>query len=173
MGKGTKMARERTETQLQVILDAMNLYAYSVKIMGNPHRYDPALDFHNETLYMIQRELLHLYVAMRTANKINVNHCPDRAEDRLALQREAMTSADLCFAYFDLARVQFHLHSDKFGLWMSMLESVARKLAAWHKSDMTRYGGKKVPLPVTFDEEVTSASAETAVPEAPQSEVQS
>ena len=130
MGKGTKMARERAETPLQVGLDALNLYTYSVKIMGNPKRFNPANDFHNETLYMVQRELLHLYVAIRTANGINVAKNPDRADDRLAIQREAMTSADLLFIYFDILQPQFHIPSDKFGHWMEMLTKVANKLAA-------------------------------------------
>ena len=153
MGKGTKHARDWKETPLQVIIDAVNLYKHSVKIMGNPKAFDPAKDFNNETLHLIQRELLNLYLSMRTANLINVNKFPDRAKERLDLQRKAMTSCDLLFAYLDLVKSQFSLDSGKFWYWVNLLRKTAIKMAAWHKADVARYGEIAVlpPQPPLFD----------------------
>lgn len=139
MGKGTKHARDWAETTLQVVIDAEDFYIHSVRIMGNPKKFNPSSDFNNETLYMIQREAMHLLVAVRTANKINVTKEPDRAEDRLSLQREALTSCDLLETYLRLSRRQFHLDADKFWAWFEKLDRVAGKLAAWHKSDRGRF----------------------------------
>ena len=140
MGKGTKHARDWNETPLQVLIDARNLYIHSVRIMGNPKHFNPADDFHNETLYLIQRELLHVYVSARAANRINVTKEPWRAHERLALQDEAITSCDVLEAYFDLVKPQFRLDSKKFWYWMDMFVKVSNKMKAWHKCDVERYG---------------------------------
>lgn len=139
MGKGTKLARDWAETTLQVIIDAEDFYIHTVKILRNEKHFKPTDDLDKETLYTIQREALHLVVAVRTANKINVSKDPDRARDRLALQEEAMTSCDLLETYLNLSKRQFHLDSDKFWYWYGLLDKVTKRLVAWHKSDKTRF----------------------------------
>lgn len=113
MGKGTKHARDWNETPLQVLIDARNLYIHSVRIMGNPKHFNPADDFHNETLYLIQRELLHVYVSARAANRINVTKEPWRARERLALQDEALTSCDVLGRLRHQLRVRHGLHPQR------------------------------------------------------------
>ena len=142
MGKGTKHAADWKETTLQVVIDARRLYCHSVKIMGNEKVFHPANDFQNATLIRIQECLLSVYTKVWDANKINVTKDPDLAPMRLELQNWAIVDCKRLLSLFELAKPQFHLPSRKFWNWMNMLVELGRKLSAWHKSDVERYGSK-------------------------------
>ena len=143
MAKGTKHKADWKETTLQVVIDAKRLYCHSMKIMGNEKVFNPKNDFHNVTLIRISELLLDVYSKTWEANRINVSKEPDMANERLALQRQAIVDAKLLLSLFELAKSQFHLESRKFWNWMNMLVEFGRKLAAWHKSDVSRYGAEE------------------------------
>jgi len=143
MGKGTKHAADWKETTLQVVLDAKRLYTHSVKIMGNEKVFKPSNDFHCATLNRIHELLLDVYLKTFEANRVNVPKNPELANERLALQRFAIVDCQNLLALFELSKSQFHLDARKFWNWMEMLVNLGKKLSAWHKSDVERYGKKE------------------------------
>lgn len=143
MGRGTKHKADWKETTLQVVIDARRLYCHSVKIMGNEKVFNPKNDFQNSTLIKIQESLLSVYTRVWDANRINVSKEPDLACERLTLQKWAIVDCKRLFALFELAKPQFHIASAKFWNWMNMLVELNKKLDAWHKSDVERYGSKE------------------------------
>ena len=111
--------------------------------MGNEKVFRPENDFQNATLVRIQECLLSVYTKVWDANKINVAKDPDLAQMRLELQNWAVVDCKRLLSLFELAKPQFHIPSKKFWNWMNMLVEFGRKLAAWHKSDVSRYGAEE------------------------------
>ena len=143
MGRGTKHVADWKETTLQVVIDAKRLYCHSVKIMGNENVFTPKNDFQNTTLIRIQESLLSVYTNVWDANRINVAKEPTLACERLELQRWAIVECKRLFSLFELAKPQFHIPARKYWNWMTMLVELGKKLSAWHKSDVERFGSKE------------------------------
>lgn len=142
MGKGTEHKKDWKPTTLQVVVDAKRLYYHSAKIMSNEKVFNPKNDFHGTTLIRINELLLDVYTKTWEANHINASKEPHLVGERLALQRHAIVSTRLLLSLFELAKSQFHLDSRKFWNWMNMLVELGKKLSAWHKSDIERYGSQ-------------------------------
>ena len=140
MGQQTKFKKDWEDTTLQVIVDAVNVYTHTVKIMSNEKYFHPGRDYQFHTMDSIQANALDTYLWAWTANRINVPKNPQLAYHRLDLQRQALEACLRLQALSRLAKVQFHLPSTKFWYWAELIDSLYNKLGAWHKSDVQRYG---------------------------------
>lgn len=140
MGKGTKHKVDWKETTLQVVIDARRLLTHSAKIMGNEKEFNQKNDFHDRTLIAIYDLLLDTYSKVWEANRINVGKHPELKGERFALQQFAKADCERLLSMFELVKPQFHIKASKFWNWMNMLVELGKKISAWHKKDVERYG---------------------------------
>ena len=142
MGRAEAHRNDHKPTNLQVIVDAMNLHAHTCQIMSNTGVFNPAEDFSGMTLVHIFETTLEIYLRLYEANSIRVGEDPDLAAERLQLGGFAQVAADRLPALQDLAKRQFRRlrgKPRKFWYWASKAVSLKDGIKAWRESERKRY----------------------------------
>ena len=142
MGRAEAHKGDHKPTQLQVLVDAMQLHAHTCHIMSNPKVFDPALDFNGMTMVHIFETTLEIYMRLYEVNSIRVGDDPVLARERLQLGGFAQVAADRLPALQDLAKVQFRKLGGKprkFWYWAAKAVSLKDGIKAWRESERKRY----------------------------------
>ena len=87
----------------------------------------------------VREQAKEIYICNWCANDINLNREPWRKEERLGLQRKAISLCSEHLAAIQLCRKHFKLSHKKVRYWGAMAEAVKDATKRWHESDKDRY----------------------------------
>lgn len=137
------------------VIGAMDLYEYVDMITSNPKRFQEYKEtdrYNNDgttTRMIIMRQdalvnrvreqAYRIFILTFTANEINLNKEPERKEERLNKQEQAIELCEEHLASIQLCRKHFHLTNKRIRYWGSMTLELRDAIKGWHKSDKTRY----------------------------------
>jgi len=142
MGRAEYHAADHKPTQLQVVIDAMNLHAHTCLIMSNQNVFQPTQDFRDMTMIHIFETTLEILRRIAEANSIDVRKCPELAGERLAQQEFALAQVDWLLMLEDMAKRQFTRLAKKpkkVWFWNAKTVELKDRLRAWHESDRKRF----------------------------------
>lgn len=142
MGRAEAHRSDHKPTQLQVIVDAMNLHAHTCLIMSNTNIFNPAEDFNSMTLVHVFETTLEIYTRLYEANSIKVGDDPMLARERLELGNYAQVAAARLPALQDLVKQQFRRLRQKprkFWYWASKAVALKEAIKTWRESERKRY----------------------------------
>lgn len=143
MGRAEYHKGDHKPTQLQVLVDAMELHAHTCHIMSNPKFFDPSRDFNGMTMVHIFETTMEVYLRLYEANSIRVDNNPALARERLELGTFAAVAIDKMLALQDLAKAIWRKLGGKprkFWYWANMAVSLKDGIKAWRDSERKRYG---------------------------------
>ena len=142
MGRAEYHSADHKPTQLQALIDAMNLHAHTCIIMSNPKVFKPEQDFRDMTMVHIFETTLEIVKRLSEANAIDARHNPDCARERLFQQQLALAQVDWLLILEDQARRQFTelaRRTKKDHYWFKKTVELKDRIKAWHDSDRKRF----------------------------------
>lgn len=127
---------KKAKGHLEVIANARNLSAYTIKITSNekvfPKRY--RWSFTGK----IVDETIDMYKNLTLANSVRVITASDK-ELRRKYQVKALAQTYDILALINLAYDLFNLSTDRVKYWTEMIVKQQELIRAWRKSDSARY----------------------------------
>lgn len=126
----------RSESKLEVIIQARSLAAYTINITKNTKTFPP--DYNNGITNNIIETATNIYMNCWTANNIYVKNAED-LQERLWLQEKACNDCNNLLALIQLAQPIFHLKTKRIKFWGSKTIEVRNKIRKWNESDKKRY----------------------------------
>ena len=152
---------EYKETNFTPVILALKLFEHVDLITTNPNKFpeyvevprpkepkapkgaedqDRVLVLTQDSLTRRVREQAYqIYILAHTANEINVNREPERANERLWKQTQAISLCEEQLATIQACRKRFHLSYKKIKFWGDKVIKVRDSLKAWHTSDKGRF----------------------------------
>lgn len=118
---------ERSQSKLEVIVRALDLATYTIRITNNQKIFLP------EYRSSLTDDII------RTANNILVKSADDW-KMRKALQERAARNCNNLLALIQLAKTIFHLKSKRVKYWSEKTIDVRGYLRSWRDADSKRYG---------------------------------
>lgn len=131
-------AYKRSVPKLQVIIDAMELAAYTIQVTKNPKVFDPL--YNTAITNDIISTAKDIYISAWTANNIMVRSDGDLYRKRREYQTNAILQCNNLLALIQLAQRIFHFRTKRLGFWASKIVGTRSILQAWKESDANRYG---------------------------------
>lgn len=129
------VASQQRKGKLKVIVDALRLAEYTLKICSNKKV------FTEEYQHLITDDLVNLskqiYLKTRRAN--NTRLSKENYEKRKNLQEEAILDCDDFLGEIQLAQKIFHLKMKRILYWGSKIIEVRDEIKNWKESDYKRY----------------------------------
>lgn len=122
----------RSESKLEVIIQARSLASYTINITKNQKTFPP--EYNNGITNNIIETATNIYMNCWTANNIYVNSVEDMQE-RLWLQEKACNDCNNLLALIQLAQPIFHLKTKRIKFWGSKTIEVRNKIRKWNESD--------------------------------------
>lgn len=121
------------ETELQVILKAMELAEHTLKLTSNCNRYPKKYRF--SLVDKMQNKCLGIYESLMEANRTDIRgyKC-----DRLELQTRAITYCDEMLFYIELSQKLNIINIKSMEYWSKMVKDIKRMTIAWRKKDKDR-----------------------------------
>ena len=126
----------RSESKLEVIIQARSLASYTINITKNQKTFPP--EYNNGITNNIIETATNIYMNCWTANNIYVDSIEDMQE-RLWLQEKACNDCNNLLALIQLAQPIFHLKTKRIKFWGSKTIEVRNKIRKWNESDKKRY----------------------------------
>lgn len=137
------------------VAKAMDMADYTFTITDNPNKFkdytvkekeneDGTITqiyiWRNDSLTNRVRELANeIAVLAFTANEIDLRYHPERKQERLSKQAEAISLCEVLLAEIQLCRKHFHLNHKKVLHWGEQVRNTRIALEGWHESDKDRY----------------------------------
>ena len=131
---------ERSQSKLEVIVKALDLATYTIKITNNPKVFLP--EYRSSLTDDIIRTAKDIYIDAWTANNVLVKTADDW-KIRKALQERAARSCNNLLALMQLAKTVFHLKSKRIKYWTEKTVTVRGYIRDWKEGDSKRYGKLK------------------------------
>ena len=157
-------AGEYRTTDFTPVVQAMKLYEHVDLITSNPNKFPEYVevpapkqkgkqkpDIETEKLEKlmiltqdsltrrVREQAYQIFILSHMANEINVNREPERTEERLRKQTQAIALCEEMLATIMVCRHRFHLSYRKIKYWGGMVIKVRDSLKAWHSSDKSRF----------------------------------
>lgn len=137
------------------VTGAMELAEYVFKITDNPNKFK---DFtvkdkknedgtisrliisRNDSLTNRVRDMANeIFLLTYTSNEIDLRKQPERKEERLSKQIEAIRLCSELLAEIQLCRMHFHMDHKRVLFWGEKVRNVRAAIEKWHESDKDRY----------------------------------
>lgn len=141
MGRAEYHAADHKPTQLQALIDAMNLHAHTCIIMSNPKVFEPCRDFRDMTMVHIFETTLEILRRVAEANAIDFRESERNAQERLFQQSVALATIDWLLILEAQARKQFTAlarRGKKDHFWHKKTVELKDRVKAWHEGDRKR-----------------------------------
>lgn len=131
---------ERSQSKLEVIVKALDLATYTIKITNNPKVFLP--EYRSSLTDDIIRTAKDIYIDAWTANNVLVKTADDWKIRRM-LQERAARNCNNLLALMQLAKTVFHLKSKRIKYWTEKTVTVRGHIRDWREGDSKRYGKLK------------------------------
>lgn len=121
---------------------SLKLITHTFNILSNEKVFIPR---YQKFIDKIAAETAMIYHKCRVANKLYMRAAdPEELKAnirrRLTLQREALELIEDLNSDIMISQKLFHLKASKVRYWTELTVEAERAIAAWHKSDKTKYG---------------------------------
>lgn len=87
----------------------------------------------------IREQAYRIYMNVSRSNRINLHRQPDRKDERLRRQLEAISLCEDHLCTIQLCRKHFHLSSKRIKYWGGLTVKAKSAIEKWHESDVDRY----------------------------------
>lgn len=128
---------ERSQSKLEVIVKALDLATYTIRITNNPKVFLP--EYRSSLTDDIIRTAKDIYIDAWTANNVLVKTADDW-KIRKALQERAARNCNNLLALMQMAKSVFHLKSKRVKYWGEKTITVRGYIRDWRDGDSQRYG---------------------------------
>lgn len=131
---------ERSQSKLEVIVRALDLATYTIRITNNQKVFLP--EYRSSLTDDIIRTAKDIYIDAWTANNILVKSVDDW-KIRKSLQERAARNCNNLLALIQIAKTVFHLKSKRIKYWSEKTIDVRGYLRSWRDADSKRYSSIK------------------------------
>lgn len=121
------------ETELKVILKAMELAEHTLRVTSNCNTYPKKYRF--SLVDKIQNKALEIYENLQEANRTDIR---DYKRHRLELQTRAITYCDQLLFYIELSVKLNIINKQRMEFWSKMVTDIKRMAIAWRSKDRER-----------------------------------
>lgn len=123
---------KRSQKQFRVITKAEDLVKHTLLLTNNTKRFPKKVRF--SIVNRIQEEAISIYDNLLEANEIYVKNYKDK-EERLALQRKAITRCKKLLFYIELSMEMGYINDRSCEYWGNLVFDVKYMTMAWIKRD--------------------------------------
>lgn len=135
-GKMSVPAGLRGESKFEVLIDALKLSVYTIRITKNEKVFLP--EYRSALTDDMVRAAKNIYTYAWQANNIRVQDHED-FKNRSDLQEKAILECYALLPMIQMAKMVFHLKGKRVKYWSEMTVKVKDELKAWKTSDSKRY----------------------------------
>ena len=121
------------ETELQVILKAMELSEHTLRLTSNCNRYPKKYRF--SLVDKMQNKCLCIYESLMEANRTDIR---EYKRERMELQTNAITYCDEMLFYIELSMKLNIINTKSMEYWSKMVKDIKHMTIAWRKKDRGR-----------------------------------
>ena len=127
----------RNKGKLEVIIKALDLADYTIKITANEKVFDPK--FRAAVTDDLVAHAKDIYLICWTANNIRVTSDIETYKKRKELQDEAIVKCTVFLGMLDIAKKVFHLETRRATYWGNKIINCRKLIRAWRNADKKRY----------------------------------
>jgi len=127
----------RNKGKLEVIIKALDLADYTIKITANEKVFDPK--FRAAITDDLVAHAKDIYLICWTANNIRVTSDIETYKKRKELQDEAIAKCTVFLGMLDIAKKVFHLETRRVTYWGNKIINCRKLIRAWRNADKKRY----------------------------------
>jgi hypothetical protein len=127
----------RNKGKLEVIIKALDLADYTIKITANEKVFDPK--FRAAVTDDLVAHAKDIYLICWTANNIRVTSDIETYKKRKELQDEAIVKCTALLGLLDIAKKVFHLETRRVTYWGNKIINCRKLIRAWRNADKKRY----------------------------------
>ncbi|MBR3163840.1 hypothetical protein IKF15_00825 [Candidatus Saccharibacteria bacterium] len=127
----------RNKGKLEVIVKALDLADYTIKITANEKIFDPK--FRAAITDDLVAHAKDIYLICWTANNIRVTTDIETYKKRKELQDEAIVKCTVFLGMLDIAKKVFHLETRRVTYWGNKIINCRKLIRAWRNADKKRY----------------------------------
>ena len=127
----------RNKGKLEVIIKALDLADYTIKITANEKVFDPK--FRAAITDDLVAHAKDIYLICWTANNIRVTTDIETYKKRKELQDEAIVKCTVFLGMLDIAKKVFHLETRRVTYWGNKIINCRKLIRAWRNADKKRY----------------------------------
>lgn len=127
----------RNKGKLEVIIKALDLADYTIKITANEKIFDPK--FRAAVTDDLVAHAKDIYLICWTANNIRVTSDIETYKKRKELQDEAIVKCTALLGLLDIAKKVFHLETRRVTYWGNKIINCRKLIRAWRNADKKRY----------------------------------
>lgn len=120
------------EQKLNVIVKAIDLMKYTIKITSNRKRYPVK---YIQLVKRIQNKSMDIYEFLLEANRLSIT---TSKIDRLELQTRAITSCDILSCLVEMSLDMNIIGTNNVVYWQKQIDDVKYMTIAWREKDKTR-----------------------------------
>lgn len=120
------------EQKLNVIVKAIDLMKYTIKITSNRKRYPVK---YIQLVKRIQNKSMDIYEFLLEANRLSIT---TSKKDRLELQTRAITSCDILSCLVEMSLDMNIIGTNNVVYWQKQIDDVKYMTIAWREKDKTR-----------------------------------
>ena len=127
----------RNKGKLEVIIKALDLADYTIKITANEKVFDPK--FRAAVTDDLVAHAKDIYLICWTANNIRVTSDIETYKKRKELQDEAIVKCTALLGLLNIAKKVFHLETRRVTYWGNKIINCRKLIRAWRNADKKRY----------------------------------
>lgn len=120
------------EQKLNVIVKAIDLMKYTIKITSNRKRYPVK---YVQLVKRIQNKSMDIYEFLLEANRLSIT---TSKTDRLELQTRVITSCDILSCLVEMSLDMNIISANNIVYWQKQIDDVKYMTIAWREKDKTR-----------------------------------
>lgn len=120
------------EQKLNVIVKAIDLMKYTIKITSNRKRYPVK---YIQLVKRIQNKSMDIYEFLLEANRLSIT---TSKTDRLELQTRVITSCDILSCLVEMSLDMNIISANNVVYWQKQIDDVKYMTIAWREKDKTR-----------------------------------
>lgn len=120
------------EQKLNVIVKAIDLMKYTIKITSNRKRYPVK---YIQLVKRIQNKSMDIYELLLEANRLSIT---TSKTDRLELQTRVITSCDILSCLVEMSLDMNIISANNVVYWQKQIDDVKYMTIAWREKDKTR-----------------------------------
>ncbi len=130
--------KDRTKSRFELSDKALDLATYTSDILANDKVFDPK---YKTVIDRIAAQATMIYHCIRVANDIKVTskEHAKKAEERIRLQRDALSRIEPLKTDIMIAHRLFHLKAKRIRYWNKQVDDIGEMLKGWISSDLKKY----------------------------------
>lgn len=128
----TERSNVMAEQKLNVIVKAIDLMKYTIKITSNRKRYPVK---YVQLVKRIQNKSMDIYEFLLEANRLSIT---TSKTDRLELQTRVITSCDILSCLVEMSLDMNIISANNIVYWQKQIDDVKYMTIAWREKDKTR-----------------------------------